>query len=307
MISYVSGNHGLPISKEWSSGCWINVECPTESEMEYLLKELQVPEEFISDIEDFDERPRIEVEDNWQLIIMRIPMRNVESLPYVTVPLGVILKGDLIITLCYHKTDILDGHIFFNRRKGIGFSDKYDLVLKLMLSSCVWYLKYLKQLNIAIKESESELSRSIKNKELYNLLQFEKCYVYFITALKGNDILLHRIKGSRNYRDSLDPELIEDVEIELKQALETANTHSDILSGMMDAYASVISNNMNMVMKELTLISIVLMIPTLIASFFGMNLTTGLENSSVAFIAVIICSVMISAFGVMWFRYRKWF
>jgi len=149
-----------------------------------------------------------------------------------------------------------------------------------MLSSSVWFLKYLKQINNDIKEAEDQLERSIRNEDLQDLLRIEKCLVYFTTSLKGNDILLHRIKNLRSYRDTYNPELLEDVEIELRQAQETTSVYSDILSGMMDAYASVISNNLNIVMKRLTSISIVLMIPTLIASFYGMNVPNGFENQT---------------------------
>lgn len=306
MITYVRGDNGLPIVKEWCPNCWINIEVPTETDIEYLLDTLKVPEEFIVDIEDADERPRVEVEDGWQLIVVRIPIHNPVGLPYTTVPLGILIKDNIMVTLCYHKTEMLDGHLAYNRRKGIGFTNHYDFVLKLLLSSSVWFLKYLKQLNICTKETEEELSKSIRNKELYKLLEAEKCYVYFITALRGNDILMHRLKSNRNYKEKLDHELIEDVEIELKQALETANTHSDILSGMMDAYASVISNNMSVVIKELTLVSIVIMIPTLVASFFGMNLANGMEASNHGFLTAVVISVLLSVIGVVWFKFRKW-
>jgi magnesium transporter len=176
-----------------------------------------------------------------------------------------------------------------------------------MLSSSVWFLKYLKQINQSIKLAETQLERSIKNEDLQALLKIEKSLVFFTTSLKGNDILLHRIKNIRNYKDTYDPELIEDVEIELRQAQETTSVYSDILSGMMDAYASVISNNLNIIMKQLTSISIILMIPTLIASLYGMNVPNGFENTKFGFWIILFVSFLFSMFGVVMFMRKRWF
>jgi magnesium transporter len=180
-------------------------------------------------------------------------------------------------------------------------------VLKLLLSSSVWFLKYLKQINQQIKLAENQLEKSIKNEELQALLQIEKCLVYFTTSLKGNDILVHRLKNIKDHRDTFDPELVEDVEIELRQALETTNIYSDILSGMMDAYASVISNNLNIIMKQLTSISIILMIPTLIASLYGMNVPNIFQENPLGFWIVLFISAIISISGVLLFKFKKWF
>ena len=197
--------------------------------------------------------------------------------------------------------------IRYNQRKEIGFNNPYDLVLQLIFSAAVWYMKYLKQLNIIIKESEKELEKSIKNQELQALLQIEKCFVFFITSLKGNTILLHRIKHDKRSSKYIDPDQVEDVEIEMRQALETSNIYSDILAGMMDAYASVIGNNMGDIMKQLTSISLILMIPTLIASLYGMNVPNSLQDSPYGFPIILIASITLSTFGVWLFRKRRWF
>ena len=177
----------------------------------------------------------------------------------------------------------------------------------MLLSSSVWYLKYLKQVNQKIKLAEDNVEESIKNEELQALLQIEKCLVFFMTSLKGNDILLHRIKNLKSQRDSYDPELLEDVEIELRQAQETTNIYSDILTGMMDAYASVISNNLNAIMKQMTSISIILMIPTVIASLYGMNVPNNLEGNAYGLPIVILVSIILSVFGVFLFKKKRWF
>jgi magnesium transporter len=308
MKAFYKNNNGLIESNEWTPNCWINIECPTEDEKKYLLEELQIPEEFYNDIEDIDERPRIEVENGWTLIIIRIPVStdNVK-LPFNTIPVGVVFKGEICVTISFYKTEMLSDFVIYTQRKNKDIKDYFDLVLKLLLSSSVWYLKYLKQVNQKIKLAEENLEQSIKNEELQALLQIEKCLVFFVTSLKGNDILLHRIKNLKAQYESYDPDLLEDVEIELRQAQEMTNIYSNILAGMMDAYASVISNNMNMIMKQMTSISIILIIPTLIASIFGMNVPNGLEESSYGMPIILFISVLFSAFGVFLFKRKRWF
>ena len=284
MLTYYKNNNGLLQSKRNEEYFWINAECPDENEKDYLLNEIQIPEAFYNDIEDIDERPRIEIENGWYLFILRIPIKSDdEKLPFNTAPLGIIFKNDIFISLSFYKTEIIFDFILYSQRKKITIQNHFDLVLKLLLSSSVWFLKYLKQINQRIKLAENNLEKSIKNEDLQTLLQIEKCLVFFITSLKGNDILFHRVRNIKSEKENYDPELIEDVEIELRQAQETTNIYSDILSGMMDAYASVISNNLNIIMKRLTSISIILMIPTVIASLYGMNVPNALENNHYGF------------------------
>jgi len=154
---------------------------------------------------------------------------------------------------------------------------------------------------------EQDLERSIKNSELNQLLKMEKCLVYFITSIKGNEIVLTRLKNSKKITSEINEDLLEDASIENKQALEIAQIYSDIQSGMMDAFASVISNNLNVVMKQLTLISIILMIPTLIASVFGMNVPNSMEDDMWALPVIMLGSVALSFLGVILFRKRQWF
>jgi len=308
MKSFWKRDLGLVPCEEWEPYCWVDVEIPTEEEQKFLFDELGVPEAFFNDIEDVDERPRIEFEDDWFFILLRMPYKNVDvSLPFTTIPVGLIFKDDIFVSISFYRTEVIPDFIQFTIRKGIVIKDHFDLVLRLMLSSSVWFLKYLKQINLDIRLAEDQLEKSIKNEDLQTLLSIEKCLVYFTTSLKGNDILLHRIKNLRNYKDTYNPDLIEDVEIELRQAQETTSVHSDILSGMMDAYASVISNNLNNVMRQLTSISIILMIPTLIASIYGMNVPNGLENNPWGFGLVVLASFFFSILGIVLFRRKKWF
>ena len=238
MITYYKNNKGFVQTEICEDNCWINVVCPTKEETKYLLNDLQIPEDFYSDIEDIDERPRIETENGWTLIILRIPFKsNDKKLPFNTAPLGLMFKGDVFISLCFQKTDILLDFVLYAKRKVIIVNDHYDFVLKLLLASSDWFLKHLKQINQRIKLAEDNLEKSIQNEELQALLQIEKCLVFFMTSLKGNDVLFRRLKNLKTYKDTFDSELLEDVEIELRQAEETTNIYSDILTGMMDAYA----------------------------------------------------------------------
>lgn len=312
MITYLALNENFNTMNEWAPGCWVNADCPTAEELDFLVRQFQVPVQFINDISDADERPRMEMDDDWQMIIIRIPCQVADrSVPYMTVPLGIILSGQVLITICHFKTDLLNDFINHKKRKNISIGSFYDFFLRMHISTSVWYLKHLKQINNQIRVAENELDKSVKNKELQNLLKIEKSLVFFVTSMKGNTILLAKVKmsplGKGSRGDDLIAELLEDAETEIQQALEMANIYSDILSGMMDAYASIISNNLNAIMKRLTSISIILMIPTLIASLYGMNIPNGLERNSSGFVAVLIGSFILSFLGVYFFKKRNWF
>lgn len=308
MITFYKNNNGLFQTENRDNNCWINAVAPTPEETKYLLHELKIPEAFYNDIEDIDERPRLETENGWNLIILRIPFKSDDAkLPFNTAPLGLIFKDDVFVSLCFHQIDMLSDFVLYTQRKKIAVTTHYDLVLKLLLSSSVWFQKYLKQINQRIKLAENNLEKSIKNEELQALLQIEKCLVFFITSLKGNDILFHRIKNLKSQKDTFDSDLLEDVEIELRQAEETTNVYSNILTGMMDAYASVISNNLNIIMKRLTSISIILMIPTLVASLYGMNVPNNLQDSPFGFWIILLISLLVSVFGVFMFKKKNLF
>ncbi|WP_136667595.1 magnesium transporter CorA family protein [Flavobacterium sp. H122] len=305
---YKNGISGLEITNNLNQNCWISIESPTQEDKSFLLNDLQIPEAFYNDIEDIDERPRIEEENGWNLIIIRIPYKSEDpKLPFTTIPLGLIFNSQHFVSVCFHKTEMLDDFIIYTQRKNLTVKDNFDLVLKLLLSSSIWYLKYLKQINQRIKLAEDNLEKSIKNEELQALLELEKCLVFFITSIKANDILFHRIKNLKAEREYFDADLLEDVDIELKQALEMSNIYSNILTGMMDAYASVISNNLNVIMKRLTSVSIILMIPTLIASLYGMNVPNKLENNPNGLLIIVVFSGVIAMIGAYLFKKKNLF
>ena len=308
MVTFYKNHIGLTQAQHINEATWISVVAPTPQETRFLLDELKIPEAFYNDIEDIDERPRIEIENSWHLIILRIPVKNNDDrLPYTTMPLGVIFKENTFVTICFSNSDLLDDFVQYTQRKKITPTDDFDLVLRLLLSSSIWFQKYLKQINHHIKVAENNLEKSIRNEDLQELLQIEKCMVYFITSLKGNEMLFYRIRNLRGYKDTFDPDLIEDVEIELRQAQDTTNIYSDILTGTMDAYASVISNNLNIIMKRLTSISIILMIPTLIASLYGMNVPNSLQDNHYGFAIVAVASFVLTIVGVVLFKKKNLF
>jgi len=294
---------------EPQKGCWINVTNPTSNETDRLKNNFGLPIDLLNDILDQDERPRVEFEDEWTLIILRIPVESKNNgVPFLTIPLGIFIAENFTLTLCLQDNEVLpidQPSPFREQYKEI--TDNINFILRLFLRSGNLYLRYLKQINQMTSLIEQDLERSIKNKELNKLLKMEKCLVFFITSIKANDIVLAKLRNSKKVTTEINEDLLEDAFIENKQALEMAQIYSDIQSGMMDAFASVISNNLNVVMKQLTLISIILMIPTLIASIFGMNVPNFMEESSWALPAIILGSLLFSIFGVMVFRKRQWF
>jgi magnesium transporter len=309
MITYYKNNAtGMAVASGHAESIWVSAVNPSLSEKTYLLDELKLPEAFYNDIEDIDERPRIEFEDGWCLIVVRIPFKNDDlKLPYTTAPLGIIFNDNVCISLCFVENELIEDFVTYSQRKNINVDDNFSLVFRMLLSSSIWFQKYLKQINQGIKLAENNLERSVRNEDLQALFRMEKCLEYFITSLKGNELLFYRIKNLKNHKDSFDPEMVEDVEIEMKQAQDTTNIYSNILTGMMDAYASVISNNLNVVMKRLTSISIILMIPTLVASLYGMNVPNSLQDSQYGFAIILFVSLLLSVVGVILFRKKNLF
>jgi magnesium transporter len=288
---------------------WINAINPTQDEIQKLTDDFALPIEIIRDILDQDERPRIEFDDNWALIILRIPVEmNNNGVPFHTLPLGIIITDYFTLTLCLQDNEVLPmGQPSPFRDQYWQITDSINFILRLFLRSGNLYLRYLKQINQMTSFIEQDLEKSIKNQELNKLLKMEKCLVYFITSIKANEIVLAKLRNSKQITSEINEDLLDDAFIENKQALEMAQIYSDIQSGMMDAFASVISNNLNVVMKQLTLISIILMIPTLIASIFGMNVPNFIENAVWAMPAIILGSLIFSITGVILFRKRHWF
>jgi magnesium transporter len=288
-------------------GAWIKLVAPTEEEMKFVAQKLNIELDFIKAATDEEERARLEIEDDAILILVDTPVVSEEGLSielYNTIPLGIIYTPENIVTVCLKDIDLLKS---FHETKILRYSTKKKnrFVLQILYRNAARFLLYLKQIDKASTRIEMELHKSTKNKELIQMLKLEKSLVYFSTSIKANEIVMEkllRLNFIKEYPDDL--ELLEDVIIENKQAMEMCSIYRDILSGTMDAFASVISNNLNIVMKILTSITIILAIPTLIASLWGMNVDVPFQNMPYGFWIVFSISLVCSLVGTV-FLYRK--
>jgi len=306
MKSYWNTTDGLSQLSEWQPNCWIQVTCPTEEDQHDLEERFGIPDYFITDISDTDERARYEYDDGWMLIILRIPyVKEVRSrTPYTTVPLGIIHKRDVTITVCYYETNMMIDFVSYQQRRGAGFTDYVDMIFRLFYSSAVWYLKRLKQINSLIDKAKRNLDQNVNNESLISLSRLQDSLTYFQTSIRGNETLLSKLKFKLQI-DELDADLIEDVNIEMTQARETTNIYTDILESTMDTYSSIINNNMNTVMRTLTSVTIIMMFPTLVASLFGMNLINGMENMPYGFVLALALSLMVSGAAWGFLRHKR--
>ena len=306
MRTFWNTKGGLHTINEWEPNCWMQITCPTEEDRKMLEEQYEIPDYFLSDISDTDERARYEYDDGWMLIILRIPyVKEVRSrTPYTTVPLGIIHKRDVTITICYYETNMMIDFVSYQQRRGEGFVDYVDMIFRMFLSSAVWYLKRLKQINLIIDKAKRDLDHNVDNASLISLSRLQDSLTYFLTAIRGNETLLQKLRFKLQV-DELDADLIEDVNIEMSQARETARIYSEILDSTMETYRGIINNNMNTVMRTLTSVSIILMFPTLISSLFGMNLINGMENSSLGFPIALAISLVVSVGSWAFLRFKK--
>ena len=306
MKTFWNTQGGLTQLSEWQPNCWIQVTCPTEEDQHELEEKFNIPDYFMSDISDTDERARYEYDDGWMLIILRIPyVKEIRSrTPYTTVPLGIIHKRDVTITVCYYETNMMIDFVSFQQKRGEGFTDYVDMIFRLFLSSAVWYLKRLKQISMLVDKAKRNLDKEVNNESLIGLSRLQDSLTYFQTSIRGNENLLQKLKFKLQI-DELDADLIEDVNIEMSQARETTSIYSDILESTMDTYSSIINNNMNTVMRTLTSVSIMMMCPTLIASLFGMNLVNGMEDATWGFVFAMVLSVAVSVAAWLIFRHKR--
>lgn len=275
MISiYQWENGGLKETLEFASSCWINLVEPTTTELERVLTFSQVPRDFLTDPLDAEERPRFDYDDDSSMLIIHVPcpLEDDEVVPYRTVPLGIILFGRSVITVCSARTPVTTAFLDQIRRV-CPPSDQYRFAFRLLWHGGVLFLRYLQDVHQRTLALEEELHRSISNEVLLKLLTIEKTFVYFTTSLKADTIALARANTARQLALSEDDrDQLEDAMVEYQQALETATIHANILNGTLDTFASLINNNLNNVMKYLTVVTIFLAVPTLITSAYGMNI-----------------------------------
>ena len=307
MLTYWNYNRGLRTQDEWSPNCWIQATCPTPEDEEYLTQTLKVPDYFLDDIRDKDERARYDYDEGWMLIILRIPYQKEEQsrTPHTTIPMGLILNKDICLTVCHFETNMMLDFVSYQQKRNLGFTDSVDFVFRLFRSSAVWYLKRLKQISTIIDAAKRDLDRPINNADLINLSRLQDSLTYFATSIRGNEMLLSKLKFKLPV-DELDADMIEDVNIEVSQARETTNIYTNILESTIDTYAAIINNNMSQTMKTMTSVSIILMFPTLIASIFGMNLLNGMEHWVWGFPLTIGASIFITLLFFWYFRRINW-
>ena len=293
--------------KEFKKGAWINLVNPSEIEIKKVCENVQIQEDFIRDALDYEEKARIDQEDddNTVLFVVDVPIieKNEDNDIYTTMPLGmIVVRDDFFITVSLRKNKIIEE---FEKRKIKNFQTykKTRFIFQILYLNSSYYLNYLKRINKETEIAEYILKNSMKNKELLKLLSLEKGLVYFTTSLKSNEIVMEKtMRGKiiKLYED--DEDILEDAITENRQAIEMAQIYSNILNGTMDAYASIISNNLNGVMKFLTSITIVLAVPTMISSFWGMNVNLPFQNSPIGFVLMIFISVVLTLLVTWWLK-----
>lgn len=280
MIQYLKCDNGFKETEQYDFSCWINVVNPTKDDINELVSHFNTPDYFYEDISDIDERPRFDRDDGWILTIIRVPNRvrtedNQDPI-YTTIPLGMMLKDNILITVYYGQNNVISNFINWSNQKKINRAG-YDLYISIFLESNFWYLKYLKQIHLQMKKAESSLSDKMNKSELMHIMNIEKFLVYFTASLKDNESVLTRAKRFIPTK-SYDEDLMDDVEVELSQALHTSQIYSDILEREQSSYSSIINNSLNQTMKKMTIITICLMVAALVPGFYGMNLTNGMED-----------------------------
>lgn len=294
-------------TKEYIKGNWINMVSPSDEEIKTVCENIGIQEDFIRYALDSEEKARIDVEDddNTILFIIDTPIMEIESgaKVYSTMPIGVIfVRDDYIITVSLSKNPIMEELTKKKNRNMITYK-KSRMLLQIFYSNAEMFLNLLKKLNKETEIAENFLKNSMKNKELLKLLSLEKGLVYFTTSLKSNEVVMEKtMRGNLIKLYDEDEDILEDAIIENKQAIEMARIYRDILSGTMDVYASIISNNLNGVMKYLTSITIILAIPTMIASYWGMNVPVPLQDNPIGFIAIVLISILIGVIATLWLK-----
>lgn len=313
-ITHLEGLKEIDVSSEQKAepGVWFNLINPTAQELRVVSEIADMPSGLMRAVLDQEESSRIEVEDDHILIITNIPKSDEENtFGYDTVPLGIIISRHYITTVCLEENEVLHDfdalhHHFFDTKKRTRF------LFQILYRTAILFLKDLRQMNRRSDDIERDLRRSMKNKELFLLLDLQKALTYFTVALRSNRSVIERllrlfanpsVAHLIRLREE-DEELLEDVRVEYDQAIEMVQMHGEVLAGMMDAFASVISNNLNIVMKFLASVTIVMAIPTMIASFFGMNVPIPWQTNAAGFLLIMVVSLILTI-AATWLLWKK--
>jgi magnesium transporter len=303
-------NNKLVELATFQEAVWVNLYPPFEhGELEDVAAEYDIPLDFLTDSLDLDERSRYEKDEDSIFVLLNTPILNEDDSPgeaiYITCPLGIVLHKNIIITVSPKENPILE-KFMDDKVKNFDPNDTKLFVLQIFEQTVYRYLDCLKKLNLKRNLIEQELYHSSRNEELKHLLRIEKSLVYFVNSLSANDLLKLKIKRTdllKINNQELHSDLFEDIIIDNSQALEMANVHTNILSGTMEAYSAIVSNNLNLFIHRLTVITIILMVPTVVGSFYGMNLKfLPFNNSKYSFFVIIFISFVLGLGLITWLR-----
>jgi magnesium transporter len=305
---YKTTEQGLEQLDSVANGSWVKVIDPTAEEIQKLA-DWGVDADYINYSLDRDEMPRIEREDDYTFILVRIPHRQPDNdIPYITIPLGILIKGNLVVTICRYEKDMFKV-LAEGKYRSLKTGKRYRFALYIFLETATRYLTHLREINRITESLEDQLQKSTRNREVLELLKYQKSLTYFATALRSNEVMMERVQRMQifNYYEE-DQELLEDVLTENQQAIQMTNIATDLLAALMDAFASIISNNLNSVMKILAALTIVTALPGTVGAFFGMNVPLPLSDTSpYSFFTILGISIALSAIATFIFYKRDWF
>ena len=304
---YKTTEQGLEQLDSIANGTWVKAVDPTPEEIQQLV-DWGIDSDYINYSLDLDEMPRMERDEEYTFILIRIPHRQPDSdIPYITIPLGIMIKGNIIVTICRYDKEMFK--VLANGKyRLLKTGKRYRFALYIFLETATRYLTHLREINRMTEAIEDQLQKSTRNREVLELLKYQKSLTYFATALRSNEVMMERVQRTQifNYYED-DQDLLEDVLTENQQAIQMTNINTEILSSMMDAFASIISNNLNGVMKALAAITIIINVPAVVAAFYGMNVALPGETHPLAFLTVIGISLSLTAIATFIFYKRDWF
>ncbi len=303
---YKTTEQGLEKVEAISNGTWVNVVDPTPDEIEKLI-DWDMDVDFINYSLDQDEIARIERDEEYTFILLRIPVHRPESdIPYTTMPLGIMILGNKVVTICRNESNILNV-LASGKYRMLKTGKRYRFVLYLFLETSVHYLNFLREINHTTELVEDRLRKSPRNREVLELLKYQKSLTYFATALRSNEVMMERLQKMQLFNSyEEDQDLLEDVLTENQQAIQMTGIAAEILSGMMNAFASIISNNLNGVMKALAALAIVLNMSAIVVSLYSVSLSISGEGRPLMFLSVIGLSLGLTAVATYFFYKKDW-
>ncbi|HEY3476611.1 MAG TPA: magnesium transporter CorA family protein [Anaerolineales bacterium] len=305
---YKTTERGLEQLSSMANGSWVKVVDPTPEEIQQLVT-WGIDTDYINYSLDLDEMPRMERDEDYTFILVRIPHSQPNNdIPFITIPLGIMIKGNIIVTICRYDKEMFK--VLANGKyRLLKTGKRYRFALYIFLETATRYLTHLREINRMTESIEDQLQKSTRNREVLELLKYQKSLTYFATALRSNEVMFERVQRTQifNYYED-DQDLLEDVLTENQQAIQMTNINTEILSSMMDAFASIISNNLNSVMKALAALTIIVSLPGTVAAFFGMNVILPLSDQDpFSFLVIFGIALGMTAIATYIFYKRDWF